>query len=224
MVENSCITLYDTASRTDNPWNPMSLRSRLALNFTGLPIMSCLAVSELCAPPEQSFVDPLSRPLASYYALRSQLPSAMVENSCITLYDTASRTGNPCNPMSLRARLALNFTGLPFKTVWLEYPNIELTLRGMGAAPTFFDSPSPRKWFYTIPVIVDPGHLTSAGDPTVIPDSWAIAEYLDEIYPNQNILFPPGTKAFQTLFIDHPIKHAIFDILPPHGHLTSFLS
>ncbi|KAF8493839.1 hypothetical protein JB92DRAFT_2818570 [Gautieria morchelliformis] len=139
----------------------------------------------------------------------------MVQNSCITLYDTASRTGNPWNPMSLRARLALNFKGLPFKTVWLEYPDIEPTLRDIGAAPTFFDNPSPRKWIYTIPVIVDPGHLTPAGDPTVVPDSWAIAEYLDETYPNQNILFPPGTKALQALFIDHSIMHIILDILLP---------
>jgi glutathione S-transferase len=83
--------------------------------------------------------------------------------------------------------------------VWLEYPDIEPTLRDLGAAPTFLENPSPRKWFYTIPVIVDPGHLTPTGDPTVVCDSWAIAEYLDEVYPDQNILFPPAKPCKRSL-------------------------
>ncbi|KAF8478302.1 hypothetical protein JB92DRAFT_3149624 [Gautieria morchelliformis] len=82
----------------------------------------------------------------------------MVENSRITLMTLQAVQA------TLGTQLALNFTGLPFKTVGLKYPDIEPTLRGIGSAPTFFDNPSPRKWFYTISVIVDPGHLTSAGD------------------------------------------------------------
>jgi hypothetical protein len=49
----------------------------------------------------------------------------------------------------------------------------------------------------------------------VVCDSWAIAEYLDQIYPNENIIYPPGTKPFQALFVDHSTKHIIFDNILP---------
>jgi hypothetical protein len=96
-------------------------------------------------------------------------------------------------------RYSLNFKGLPFKIVWLEYPDVEPTLREIGAAPT-------GKWsdgrpFYTVPVIRDESHLTDKGEPTVVSDSWAIAKYLDETYPglDSQRLLPEGTMAFQML-------------------------
>ncbi|KAF8492274.1 hypothetical protein BU17DRAFT_72637 [Hysterangium stoloniferum] len=119
----------------------------------------------------------------------------------ITLYDIA---GHPdCyrgwNPLPARTRYCLNFKGLSFKTVWLEYPDIEPTLRSIGASPTM-------KWpdgrpFYTVPVISDESHLTDNGEATVVSDSWAIAKYLDETYPDtgSHRLFPDGTMALQML-------------------------
>ncbi|KAF8492275.1 hypothetical protein BU17DRAFT_102988 [Hysterangium stoloniferum] len=119
----------------------------------------------------------------------------------ITLYDAASRPDSyrGWNPLPARIRYCLNFKGLSFKTVWLEYPDIESTLRSVGASPTM-------KWpdgrpCYTVPVIRDDSHLTDNGEPTVVSDSWAIAKYLDESYPDTGSarLLPDGTMALQML-------------------------
>jgi hypothetical protein len=59
---------------------------------------------------------------------------------------------------------------------------------------SFLENPSPRKWFHTIPVIVDPGHLTPTGDPIVVCDSWAIAEYLTRFIPIKTFYFHPVPK------------------------------
>ena len=87
-------------------------------------------------------------------------------------------------------------------------------MRNLGAAPTFFDNPGARKWFYTIPVIIDPHHLTPSGEPTVVSDSWAIADYLDEVYPTPNLLLPPGTKALQSLFDGYFTKIVLYILSP----------
>ncbi|KAF8500716.1 hypothetical protein BU17DRAFT_72045 [Hysterangium stoloniferum] len=146
----------------------------------------------------------------------------------ITLYDIA---GHPdCyrgwNPLPARTRYCLNFKGLSFKTVWLEYPDIEPTLRSIGASPTM-------KWpdgrpFYTVPVISDESHLTDNGEATVVSDSWAIAKYLDETYPDtgSHRLFPDGTMALQMLSQVYIHKNlylgSLARILAPH--LTPLLS
>ncbi|KIJ24308.1 hypothetical protein M422DRAFT_274949, partial [Sphaerobolus stellatus SS14] len=46
----------------------------------------------------------------------------------IILYDMPSKTGQPWNQMPMRTRLSLNFKEIPFKTEWLEYPDIKPTL------------------------------------------------------------------------------------------------
>ena len=108
----------------------------------------------------------------------------------------------------------MKFKGLPFKTVWLEYPQIEPTLRDLGVTPTLFKFEEEQKTIYTVPVIIDSFHLTPNGDPTVVSDSWAIAEYLDEIYPNPIMLFPQGTKALQSQFLEDFMKDVFSTLLP----------
>ncbi|KAF8524615.1 hypothetical protein BU17DRAFT_63175 [Hysterangium stoloniferum] len=127
----------------------------------------------------------------------------MSTNSIITLYDMATRKGDPAgwNMMGLKARYALSFKGVEFQTVWLEYPEMEPTMRRIGAAPT--GSRPDGSPFFTIPVISDPIHRTPKGEATVISDSWKIAEHLDRHYPAPGLLFPDGTKALQSLFLDY---------------------
>lgn len=89
-------------------------------------------------------------------------------------------------------RYSLNYKGLPYKTVWIEYPDVEPTLKKIGAPPTgrkLDGSP-----LYTIPTIYD----DSTG--TAITDSALIAEYLDETYPSTPRVIPPGTHALQGAF------------------------
>jgi len=131
----------------------------------------------------------------------------MSSDSIFTLYDIATRKGDPAgwNMMGLKARYALNFKGVKFQTLWLEYPEIEPTMRRIGAAPT--NSRPDGSSVFTIPVISDPIHRTPEGEATVISDSWKIAEHLDKYYPGPGLLFHTGTKALQSIFHDYAMTN-----------------
>lgn len=91
------------------------------------------------------------------------------------------------------SRYALNFKGLPYKTVWVEYPDIADLCKSIGAEPTDIreEDGSP---YYSLPVIQDPNTAT------VLSESALIAEYLDSTYPDTPRLIPSGTHALQTGF------------------------
>ena len=100
-------------------------------------------------------------------------------------------------------RVSLHFKGLPFKTEWVEYPDIEPTLKRLGAPPT---SKKPDgSDAYTLPAIYDDSTKQ------YISDSIKIAQYLDETYPDTPKLIPSGTRAaieiFQTLFSQSVSRH-----------------
>ncbi|THU86510.1 hypothetical protein K435DRAFT_868230 [Dendrothele bispora CBS 962.96] len=84
-------------------------------------------------------------------------------------------------------RYSLNFKGIPYKAVWVEYPDIENTLKDLGiaASATKSDGKTPH---YTLPAIYDPATKTG------LTESLAIAKYLDEKYPDKPILMPKGTE------------------------------
>lgn len=92
------------------------------------------------------------------------------------------------------SRYCLNYKGLPYKTVWLEYPDIEPTMKKIGALPT--GKRPDGSILYTIPAIYD----DSTG--TAIAESTLIAEYLDKTYPSTPRIIPPGTHALQLAFAD----------------------
>lgn len=80
----------------------------------------------------------------------------------------------------------MNYKGLRYRTEWVEYPDIAALCQKIGAGPTgTHDDGSP---YYSLPVLHDP--TTNR----VIPDSTAIADYLDQTYPDTPLLFPPGTR------------------------------
>ncbi|KZS96514.1 hypothetical protein SISNIDRAFT_407213 [Sistotremastrum niveocremeum HHB9708] len=141
------------------------------------------------------------------------------EAQVITLYDIPSRL--PINAWSLnmwKSRFALNFKGLPHKTHWVEYPDIEQTMKGIGAAPT--DKRDDGSDHYTCPVISDP---TSGTAPAVVSDSWDIALYLDKAYPSAPLLFPKGTVILQEVYIQKlnqlvlsPVMRLLISFMPTH--------
>ncbi|KAF8507359.1 hypothetical protein JB92DRAFT_2961196, partial [Gautieria morchelliformis] len=135
-------------------------------------------------------------------------------NSIITLYDVPSDFSGKAWSPNGSEQYALNYKGVPYKTVWIEYPEIEPTMRSIGAAPTK-KNPDGSPW-YTILVIVDSSRTATSGGPTVVSDSFHIAEYLDETYstPSTGPLFPPGTKALQQLFYDHFFKYVLLQSVP----------
>lgn len=83
----------------------------------------------------------------------------------------------------------MNFKGIPFKTTWVEFPDIAGVCKEIGVVPVP-NSNTP----YTFPVIYDPS--TKA----LISDSATIARYLDEKFPNTPKLIPAETDMLHASF------------------------
>ncbi|RDB16096.1 Glutathione S-transferase-like protein ustS [Hypsizygus marmoreus] len=114
-------------------------------------------------------------------------------SNVITFYDIPSTLpGKAWSPNTWKTRYSLNFKGLPYKTVWVEYPDIAELSKKLGIAPT---SEGPNGPSYTLPAIYDP----TTG--TALAESTAIAEYLDKTYPDTPQLLPPGSHSLQHVFI-----------------------
>lgn len=83
-------------------------------------------------------------------------------------------------------RYVLNYKNLKFKTVWVEYPDIESVAKEIGAPPTSTKSQDGTP-FYTLPILRD------LHNGRVISDSILIADYLDSTYPTTPPVIPVGT-------------------------------
>ncbi|OAL36631.1 hypothetical protein AYO20_03963 [Fonsecaea nubica] len=95
----------------------------------------------------------------------------------IILYDLAC-TKNVCfSPAVWRVRLMLNYKRIPYQTIFVEFPDIEPTLKGLGIAPSSGTS-SSSQIKYTVPAI----HHVSSN--TSMMESGAIAQFLESTYPD----------------------------------------
>ena len=98
----------------------------------------------------------------------------------IVLYDLATRDGRRMSPFCWRTKYALAHKGLSFDAVATKFTDIPNICGGGQKA---------------VPVIEDSGK--------VVADSWKIAEYLEETYPDRPSLFGgPGGKAL-SVFMQH---------------------
>ncbi|KAJ5157150.1 uncharacterized protein N7482_008250 [Penicillium canariense] len=87
----------------------------------------------------------------------------------IVLYDLAC-TKNACfSPAVWRIRLMLNYKRIPYRTIFLEFPDIEPTLKGLGLE---------TQTKYTVPAI----HHVATN--TYMIDSIPIAQFLESTYPD----------------------------------------
>ncbi|EMD40020.1 CsMn06 [Gelatoporia subvermispora B] len=109
------------------------------------------------------------------------------------------------SPNTWKTRYTLNFKGIPYKTIWVEYPDIASVCKEIGAEPTSIRPDGP---YYTLPVIHDP----STGK--TISDSAAIARYLDKTYPDTPVVIPPETDALHAAF-NFAFSEAIVRALAP---------
>ncbi|KDR83256.1 hypothetical protein GALMADRAFT_89103 [Galerina marginata CBS 339.88] len=112
----------------------------------------------------------------------------------IILYDipSAKVSGNAWSANTWKTRYTLNIMGLPFKTEWVEYPDIEPLAKKLGIPPT---SKKPDgSPYYTLPAIYDPSTKT------YVSESQLIAEYLNRTYPDSPSLFPNNTLGLQSAF------------------------
>ncbi|KAF5317720.1 hypothetical protein D9619_012609 [Psilocybe cf. subviscida] len=112
----------------------------------------------------------------------------------ITLYDIPSAApGCAWSPNTWKVRYCLNLKNIPYKTEWLEYPDIAGRLQELGL-PSTGQRPDGSP-LYTLPAIKD--------DTTGIfmADSLPIAQYLETQYAHTGpSIFPHGTWGLQAVF------------------------
>ncbi|KAH7907798.1 hypothetical protein BJ138DRAFT_1013958 [Hygrophoropsis aurantiaca] len=109
----------------------------------------------------------------------------------LILYDIPSKLpGNTWSPNPAKPRFVLSYKGLPYETLWVEFPDIAETMKDIGAQPSKNADGSET---YTVPVLKDPNTQS------IITDSFAIAEYLEKTYPAKPI-FPNNSNALIRVF------------------------
>ncbi|KAF2726291.1 hypothetical protein K431DRAFT_299380 [Polychaeton citri CBS 116435] len=98
----------------------------------------------------------------------------------VTLFDLPSKGKNACwslNPW--KTRFALNFKGVPYKTEWIEYPDIKPTFKSYGIPSNDLNAADVTAE-YSIPTVRLP-------DGTYIMDSMPIALALEKQYPTPSL-------------------------------------
>jgi glutathione S-transferase len=111
----------------------------------------------------------------------------------IVFYDIASAPpATTFAPNPWKTRYALNFKGVSYRTEWVELPDVTDVRKKLGAEPNRKHRDGSD--FYTLPVIQD--HSTGR----IVGDTFEIALYLDEAYPNAPRLIPAGTVGVYAAF------------------------
>jgi glutathione S-transferase len=127
----------------------------------------------------------------------------MTASKPLVLYDISSPL-QPCSyaPNPSKARLTLSFKRVTFKTTWVDIVDINDVRKGLNC-------PATRKLddgsdFYTLPILQDPNSNR------VIGDSFDIANYLEETFPNPNHSLFPANSTRTGLDYESPSKDTMF--------------
>ncbi|KAG8897635.1 hypothetical protein FRB99_008019 [Tulasnella sp. 403] len=134
----------------------------------------------------------------------------------IVLYDIPTKLPGVAHAWSFntwRARLALNYLSVSYRTEWISYPDIEAEFKKLGMPPTATKADGSP--LYTCPAIIDP-----TTPPSLIADSPNVVEYLDTHHGTSERLFPDGTKQAQLDFY-HRLADGEFERLAIHLLLPS---
>ncbi|KAF8996514.1 hypothetical protein BDQ17DRAFT_1364310 [Cyathus striatus] len=114
----------------------------------------------------------------------------------ITFYDIHSTTPKIAwSLMTWKVRYILNYKNLPYKAVYVEYPDIEETCKKLGILPT--STKADGSPYYTFPAIYD-----SSTDKSLA-DSLPIAQYLDATYPDTPVVIAKGTEVLTLAYLDN---------------------
>ncbi|KIL63379.1 hypothetical protein M378DRAFT_127830 [Amanita muscaria Koide BX008] len=115
----------------------------------------------------------------------------------IVLYDIPSKQpGISWNPNILKARLTLNYKRIPYRTEWVECPDIESKCKEIGI-PSTRTKPDGSP-MYTLPAIWDPATKTG------VAESYLIAKYLDKTYPDTPPVLFDGIEEYDDVINGSP--------------------
>ncbi|KAH7338343.1 hypothetical protein B0J17DRAFT_420783 [Rhizoctonia solani] len=130
---------------------------------------------------------------------------AATKENPIIFYDIFSQTG-PWSPSTYKTRLTLNYKRLPYRIEYLSIADIESKLKELGVPPTLHNPFFP----YTLPLIADPSSDPNE-KPTYVVESFDIALYLDQRYPEPKYpaVIPPGTRTLQKIATSHIMNAAL---------------
>jgi Glutathione S-transferase, N-terminal domain len=95
----------------------------------------------------------------------------------ITLYDIPTTQQELWSPNTWKTRYSLNYKKLPFRTEWVEYPDIASLYKKNGIPLV---KTRQGKSVTTLPLIKD----DTSGTPVFVAESFEIAKYLDKTYPD----------------------------------------
>ncbi|VDB92520.1 unnamed protein product [Peniophora sp. CBMAI 1063] len=112
------------------------------------------------------------------------------------------------SPNTMKTRYALNIKGLQFKTEWIGFGAVGRKMKELGLPPHPDSYPGPK---YTVPTIYDPN------TDKYVTESFAIARYLDETYPDTARLVAPGTAGFQVAYVEKIAVPLMYLTIPALG-------
>lgn len=93
----------------------------------------------------------------------------------------------------------MNYKKIPYKTVWITFPEIEPICKSLAVPPT--RQKQGGKPHYTVPFITITPSAGSSDPVLAISDSGKIAQYIDKMFPDPaRSLFPGGTGVYRALF------------------------
>lgn len=111
-------------------------------------------------------------------------------------------------------RFALNIKGIPYKTEWVDYPDIAALYVKLGIPDS--EKHADGTPYYSLPVLSDP----STG--TILYDSATIVKYLDKTYPDTHVFFPKGTAVLHAGFLSAwgRIQNTMWDLVCYPAYLS----
>lgn len=112
--------------------------------------------------------------------------------------------------------MALNFKGVEYKTEWIEYPDLEPTLKSFGVPANDLSDPAFNA-SYTSPAV-------RLEDGTVHMDSWKIAHELEKLYPSPSLRLDEPVVELIRQHVGKLAKPLTANVIPkvPRNLLTEY--
>lgn len=147
---------------------------------------------------------------------------AATKDNPIVLYDIYAPEG-PWSPSTYKTRLTLDYKQLPYRVELVSIADIETRMAELGA-PMASPQRPPK---YRLPVIADPSSNPDE-NPTYVVESFNIAIYLDNKYPEPGYptVFPKGTRILQKIASDtftNEVGFALLQVANPLVAKPGFL-